>query len=202
VLDAIAARQQTHGRPPTVRELAQALGVGSTATIHQHLRVLEAKGFLARPRYRRRALRPLPPPQRPPAAGAAGPRMARAPLLGVIAAGRPIDAVEIADDDAFVELPESELGPGEHFALRVAGESMIDDGILDGDLIMVRRQDRADAGQTVVALIDGEATVKKLYFHGAEAELRPANATMRSFYVPRDRLVIQGVVVSLVRRYR
>jgi repressor LexA len=202
-LNTIVAQQESLGRSPTVREIAQALGVGSTATVHQHLRVLEAKGYLARLRYRHRALRPLSPPHRP-AAPAAPDRveMTRTPLLGLIAAGRPIDAIETVDDDAYVDVPSSYLAAGEHFALRVVGESMIDDGILDGDLILVRRQDRADAGQTVVALIDGEATVKKLYFRGAEAELRPANATMQSFYVPRDRLVIQGVVVSLVRRYR
>lgn len=123
------------------------------------------------------------------------------PLLGVIAAGRPLDAVEVLDEDALVDIPASYLSSGEHFALRVVGDSMIEDGICDGDLILVRRQNRAEPGQTAVALVDGEATVKKLYYHGEQAELRPANAAMQSLFVPRDRLVIQGVVISLLRRY-
>jgi len=200
VLEVVQAWKQEHGQAPTVRELAGRLGVSSTATIHQHLTALEGKGYLARRRYRHRSLLPQMPPRRPPAARAG--EVAQVPLVGSIVAGRPLEAVEVMDDEALVDIPASYLSAGEHFALRVHGESMIDDGIRDGDIILVRRQDRAENGQTVVALVDGEATVKRLYLRGAEAELRPANASMASLLLPLDRLAIQGVVVSLLRRYR
>lgn len=192
----------TYGRPPTVREIAGELGVSSTATIHQHLRALETKGYLTRRRYRHRALQPVVPPRPVKLQRIAMlSEMAQVPLVGRIAAGRPIDAVEILDDDALIDIPSSYLSTGEHYALRVVGDSMIEEGIHDGDVILVRRQDKAEPGQTVVALIDGEATVKKLYFRERLAELRPANATMQSLFVPRDQLTIQGVVISLLRRY-
>ncbi len=198
-LDAVRHWTQEHGCAPTVRELAELLGVTSTATIHQHLTALEAKGYLARARYRHRSLQAQVPPRRPPTARRDD--TTQVPLVGSIVAGRPLEAIEVLDDEALVEVPSSYLTNGEHFALRVNGESMIDDGIREGDLLLVRRQDRAASGQTVVALVDGEATVKRLYLHGAQAELRPANTTMSSLFVPLDRLTIQGVVVSLLRRY-
>jgi len=201
VLAAIDAWTKRHGRPPTVREIATALGVSSTATVHQHLTALEQKGFLSRRRYGHRALRPQMPPK-PPRTDPRTGDTAQVPLVGEIVAGRPIESVEVLDDDALVDIPASYLSSGEHYALRVRGESMIEDGICDGDLILVRKQDRAEAGQTVVALVDGEATVKRLYFHNEQAELRPANAAMESLFIPRDKLVIQGVVISLLRRYR
>jgi len=202
VMQIVESWRQTSGRAPTVREMADALGVSSTATIHQHLRALEHKGYLARQRYRRRAWQPVKPPRPPLLRRVAMPAdMAQVPLVGRIAAGRPIDAVEILDEDALIDIPSSYLSTGEHYALRVVGDSMIEEGIHDGDVILVRRQDKAEPGQTVVALIDGEATVKKLYFRERLAELRPANAAMQSLYVPRDQLTIQGVVISLLRRY-
>ncbi len=200
VLRVIGAWVDRHGRPPTVREIAEALGVSSTATVVQHLRALESKGYLARERYRHRDLRPHEPLRRPPRAFEA--EVVQVPLVGVIVAGRPLESVEVLGDEELVDIPASYLSTGEHFALRVRGESMIDDGICDGDVILVRRQDQAQAGQTVVALVEGEATVKRLYFHGAQAELRPANRTMEPIFVPRDQLTIQGVVISLLRRYR
>ncbi|NLH49171.1 MAG: repressor LexA [Myxococcales bacterium] len=138
-----------------------------------------------------------------PAAGLLRPvgRPVKVPLVGIIAAGRPVDAVEVLDEDALIDIPASYLSTGEHFALRVVGDSMIEDGICDGDLILVRKQDHAESGQTVIALTEGEATVKKLYYHGDQVELRPANAAMQSFFLPRGRLVIQGLVISLLRRY-
>lgn len=201
VLAAVSAWREKHRRAPTVRELAAALSLSSTATVHQHLSALTAKGYLTRTRYRHRGLRACSPPIH----GRFGDEQAavqRVPLLGAIVAGRPLEAVEVRDDDETIELPATFLSAGEHFALRVTGDSMIDDGILNGDVIVVRRQSTAEIGQAVVALIDGEATVKRLYFHGSQAELRPANAAMDSIYVSRDALTLQGVVVSLLRSYR
>ena len=120
------------------------------------------------------------------------------PLLGLIAAGRPIEAIENPEP---VEVPESMLGPGERYALRVRGDSMIEDGIHDGDLIVVRRAPRAEDGQTVVAVIEGEATLKRFFRRGPRAELRPANRALRTLNIPAASVEIRGILVGLVRRY-
>ena len=129
------------------------------------------------------------------------PEAATLPLLGTIAAGRPIEAIE---NPEAIEVPASLLGAGERYALRVRGDSMVDDGIQDGDVVVVRSARRAENGQTVVAIVDGEATLKR--FHGPErggrwVELRPANAAMKPLRVAADRLEIRGVLVGLLRRY-
>jgi repressor LexA len=121
------------------------------------------------------------------------------PLLGMVAAGEPIEAVEIPDN---VDVPQSLLRGGECFALRVKGDSMIEEGIHDGDIILVRKQERAENGQTVVALIDNEATVKKFYRKGKSIELRAANPDMEPIMIEADKLEIKGVVIGLLRSYR
>lgn len=124
------------------------------------------------------------------------------PLLGTIAAGRPIEAIEAREE---IEVPASLVGAGgsgERYALRVRGDSMVEDGIHDGDLVVVRSSRRAENGQTVVAIVDGEATLKQL--HGAGTpwiELRPANAALKPIRVPADRVEIRGVLIGLLRRY-
>jgi len=123
---------------------------------------------------------------------------ATVPLLGLIAAGRPIEAVENPEP---IDVPESLLGPGERYALRVSGDSMIEDGIKDGDLVLVRRAARAENGQTVVAIVDGEATLKRFFRRGVQVELRPANAALRPMQCPASRVEIRGVLVGLLRRY-
>jgi repressor LexA len=121
----------------------------------------------------------------------------RIPMLGIVAAGKPIEPVAQKE---FIDLP---LGNEESFALRVEGESMRDEGIMPGDLVIVRRQARASTGQTVVALVNGEATVKKYYPKGDTIELRPANAAMQPIRVtPEDKFEIQGVVVGLIRHFK
>jgi repressor LexA len=122
------------------------------------------------------------------------------PLAGQVAAGSPIEAIE---DNESVDVPEEMLGSGEYFALKVRGRSMVEEGIFDGDTIVVRRQTTAENGQTVVALLGGqEATVKKYYRRKDEVELRPANAAMSSIFVRKGEFEIQGVVVGLMRKYR
>lgn len=192
---------ERYGQSPTVREIAEALGVSSTATVVQHLRALESKGYLTRQRYRHRDLRSHDPPRRSPSRPHEV-EIAQVPLVGVIVAGRPLESVEVLGDEELIDIPASYLTTGEHFALRVRGESMIEDGICDGDVILVRKQSQAQPGQTVVALVEGESTVKRLYWRGEQAELRPANHTMESIFVPCEQLIIQGVVISLLRRYR
>ena len=120
-------------------------------------------------------------------------------MAGLVAAGSPIEAIEQRET---IDVPEEMLGAGEYFALKVRGNSMVDEGIVDGDTIVVKKQATAENGQTVVALVDGEATVKKLYRKKGGVELRPANASMEPIFVRERELVIQGVVVGLLRKYR
>jgi len=131
-----------------------------------------------------------------PGPATAGPSMI--PLLGTIAAGRPIEPVESPEE---IEVPASMLGTGERYALRVQGDSMIEDGIQDGDVVVVRRAERADAGETVVAIVDGEATLKRFHPARGHVELRPANAALEPIRVRADRVEIRGVLVGLFRRY-
>ena len=139
---------QEFGTAPSYEEIRRRLGLSSLSTVYKHLKQLERKGCLRSPwMSQKRALSLV---------GLGRPAVAL-PLLGLVAAGSPIEAVEVADQ---VEVPESLLRGGECFALKVRGDSMIEDGIHDGDLILVKKQESAENGQTVVALIEGEATVK------------------------------------------
>jgi repressor LexA len=127
---------------------------------------------------------------------AAGP--STIPLLGTIAAGGPIEPIETPEE---IEVPASMLGTGERYALRVQGDSMIEDGIQDGDVVVVRRAQSADAGETVVAIVDGEATLKRFHPARGQVDLRPANAALEPIRVRADRVEIRGVLVGLFRRY-
>ena len=180
------------GYGPSLREIAEGLGLSSVATVHQHVTALVEKGALRHPGpNRKRGLEPV--------GRRSGGGTAILRLAGTIAAGAPIEALEEAEE---VEIPERFLAGGECFALRVRGESMVEDGIRDGDVIVVRSQQEADNGQTVVAILEGEATLKRFYRRGGTVELRPANEAMQSLFVPADRVRIRGVVVSLLRRFR
>ena len=121
------------------------------------------------------------------------------PLLGRVAAGKPIEAVEDVD---VIEVPPSMIGSGEHFVLQVKGDSMKDDGILDGDFVVVRKQPTAENGETVVAIVNNEATIKKYYKKKRDVELRPANEGMESIVVKHGDLRIQGKVVGVLRHFR
>jgi repressor LexA len=115
-----------------------------------------------------------------------------------VAAGKPIEAVENVD---VIEVPPSMIGSGEHFVLKVKGDSMKDDGILDGDFVVVRKQPTAENGETVVALINNEATIKKYYKRKRDVELRPANDEIESIIVKRGDMRIQGKVVGVIRHF-
>lgn len=193
-----------NGTAPTYEEIRRHFGFRSYNSVFKHIRQLESRGFLASPgKHRKQAFRLTEPElggaalAATAAAAAAGVRL---PLLGVVAAGQPIEALENRET---IEVPESFLGSGEHFALRVRGDSMVEDGIHDGDILLVRRQESAENGQTVVALVDGsETTVKRFYRKGARVELRPANPAMKPLVVDGARVTIQGVVVGLIRKYQ
>jgi repressor LexA len=171
---------------PTVREIALEVGVSSTATIHQHLAALEAKGYIRRDSYKHRAIE-LPHAARP---------AVNVPLLGRIAAGQPILAAENREEE--LPLPRDLVGEGETFALAVKGESMIEAGIYDGDLVVVRRQASASNGDVVAAMLGEEATVKFFYREADRIRLQPANSTMEPIYA--REVTILGKVILVIRK--
>ncbi|MDN5344984.1 MAG: repressor LexA [Clostridia bacterium] len=193
VLNYIRQFIDLHGYPPTVRDICQATGLRSSSTVHGHLSRLEKKGYIRRDPTRSRAIEILTPY---PAASHNTRSMVSVPLLGKIAAGQPILAVENIED--VYPLPSELAGSEDSFMLQVRGESMIEAGILDGDYLIVRPQDQAENGDIVVALLDEEATVK--YFHRYEdhIELLPANSRFHPIKV--QEVTILGKVIGLYRR--
>jgi len=214
VLEFIQRSIDGRGYPPTLREIGEHMGIRSTNGVNDHLKALEKKGYLAREDLKSRALRPLklpnggarPDPQLVPLDGAMQGRMVEVPLLGRVAAGQPLLAVENREDTVKIDRfflgnsPEREV-----FALRVKGDSMIEDGIHDGDFIFVKKQISADKGDIVVALIDDEATVKRYYPEGDVIRFQPANASMEPILVKRrdfKSVNLIGVVSGVYRKIR
>ncbi len=185
----------SEGVPPTHREIRDHFGFSSYGTVYKHLRLLREKGYLSRDAHQKRGMRLLAGEGREPAQG----ELPELPFLGRIAAGAPIEAIE--GDEVLTVPPHLVAARGEHYVLEVVGDSMIEEGIHEGDLVIVARHDRADAGQMVVALIDGEATVKRFFPEGDRVRLQPANQQMQPIYVESGDLRIQGIVVGLMRRF-
>jgi repressor LexA len=183
---------EEHGYAPTLSEVGQYFRLSSLATVHKHLKNLEGKGYIHRTHNHSRALE---------IAGKGARNGAREiSLLGQVAAGLPIEAIEGQDT---ITVPEEFVRRDGTFCLRVKGQSMIDEGIRDGDYIIVESRDAANQGETVVALIGGEATVKKYFVENdGRVRLQPANPTMDPIYVDEEGLQIRGVVVGLMRHYR
>jgi repressor LexA len=189
ILQYITRHIAHHGHAPTLNEIGQALKIRSRGTVHRYIESLIAKGHLYRTGRGWRGLR---------LAGESYRRLTILPLAGRIVAGRPLEAIA---DEREVNFSELLLGP-DRFALRVTGDSMIDAGILDGDIVIVRRTPEARNGDLVVALVDNdEATLKRLRLHGDRIELMAANPTLASMIYPAKRVRIQGVVVGQVRLY-
>lgn len=181
-----------HGYAPTLAEVGQYFGLSSLATVHKHLHNLEQKGFIKRQHNHSRGLEVAPTEKGEPAKAIR--------LLGTVAAGAPIEAIE---NDETISVPDDFVRRDNTFCLRVKGDSMIEDGIRDGDYIIVEERDSADNGETVVALIGNEATVKKFYRESSgQVRLQPANSTMQPIMVGEGDLAIRGVVVGLMRHYR
>jgi len=192
ILDFIRSYRDEQGISPTQREIREKFQLSSFGTVQKHLKRLEEKGALSRQWNRSRGISPSP------AANAQSRSSREVALLGSVAAGRPIEPFP---DNEAIEVPSSLLGKGEHFVLRVRGDSMVDDGIRDGDYVVVSRRPNATNGQTVVALIRGEATLKRYYSEGARIRLQPANATMKPIMADARDVVVQGVVTGLIRDY-
>jgi repressor LexA len=193
ILDFISRSIAKRGYPPTLREIGSHFGIKSTNGVNDHLRALEKKGYLQREDLKSRALRPI--------VSSTG-QIVEVPVLGRVAAGQPLLATRNYEDT--VKVDRFFIGENrEVFALRVKGQSMIEDGIFDGDYVFVRKQLQANAGETVVVMIGDEATVKRYYPEGDTIRFQPANAQMEPILVrKRDfkSVNILGIVIGVYRK--
>jgi repressor LexA len=196
ILDFIREFNQKKGFAPTHKEICEEFGYSSYGTVHKHLKLLEAKGYLRRHWNQKRGVELA--DEVTPTGGGDGEN--ELPFYGIIAAGRPVEAV--AGNDQVV-VPDHLLGDraNDHFVLRVVGDSMIDEGIHDGDLVVVSRREIAATGEMVVALVGDEATLKRFYPEGPQVRLQPANARMEPLFVPANDVKVQGIVVGLMRKF-
>ena len=230
LLSFIDSHLKESGVSPSFEEMKEALSLRSKSGIHRLISALEERGFLRRHHHRARALEVVrlpenmahqkPAVRRDVAAAPFAPNVIRGdfsgrmpgvrtaadavavqlPLYGRIAAGQAIEALR--DDGAHIEVPVAMLGAGDHFALEVSGDSMIEAGILDGDTVIIRRGETAETGQIIVALIDStEVTLKRIRRRGASIALEPANAKYETRLLPPDRVRVQGRLVALLRKY-
>jgi repressor LexA len=192
ILECIREFSDSHGYPPTVREIGTVVGLSSSSSVQFHLNKLAEAGLINKGNELNRSITlPARAHKQSVTSG-----VVNLPVLGRVAAGYPMLAVEDIQDA--YPVPADMLSGEEGFMLRVRGESMIDDGILDGDFVIVRQQESAENGDTVVAMVEDEATVKRFYKEKDQIKLQPANATMQPMYFPTVRLV--GKVVGLMRR--
>lgn len=197
ILDFISQYIQVNGHSPTLQEIADSMGLSSLATVHEHLKSLEKKGVIKRYDGAVRGIEIVDNSVN------ANLSAVELPLIGYIAAGEPIEAIENEMSTVMVS-PDMVSKSKRCFVLQVRGTSMIDEGIMDGDYVVLKQQDTAENGQIVVALIDeGFATLKKFYKEkNGVIRLQPANEEMDPIMVNSDQVKIQGVVTGIVRRYR
>jgi repressor LexA len=220
----INERLKEAGVPPSFDEMKDALDLRSKSGIHRLITALEERGFIRRLPNRARAIEVIKLPELSPGAGSSrrgftpsviegnlgkgrssasvddGERPVAVPVMGRIAAGTPIEALQTRSHT--ISVPPDMLGSGEHYALEVRGDSMVDAGILDGDLALIQRNETADTGDIVVALIDDEeATLKRFRRRGASIALEPANTSYEVRILPPNRVKIQGKLIGLYRKY-
>ncbi len=195
ILDFIHQYIQKFGHSPTLQQIAEATGVSSLATIHEHLVNLEKKGVLRRYRGKVRGIEILDKEL----LAMKENNQIKLPVLGLVAAGKPIEAYP--DSDAFLSVPSSLLsGRRRAFVLQVKGESMIDEGILDGDFVVVEEQNEAHNGDIVVAVLEGGlATIKRFYREKTRIRLEPANKKMKPIFA--RKVEIKGRVTGIIRRF-
>ncbi len=218
----IHERIKETGVSPSFDEMKEALDLASKSGIHRLITALEERGFIRRLAHRARALEVMKLPEQATASAPRGGRqpfrpdviegggrplpvepandIRELPLLGKIAAGTPIAAIE--HEKERLPVPEAMLGSGEHYMLEIEGDSMIEAGILNGDLVVIRKTDTASSGEIVVALVEGEeATLKRLRKKGASIALEPANRNYETRIFGPDQVAVQGRLVGLIRRY-
>lgn len=198
ILKYIEAYVDERGYPPSIREIGDRVGISSTSVVDYNLRVLERDGYIRRDREVSRGLELVGSPR---SQRQAQPRLVRIPVIGRIAAGLPIEAIE--DPGDVVELAVGSV-PDNCYALRVRGTSMIDDHIDDGDLVVIRPQPSVENGEIAVAIVNdttenGGATLKRLYREGDTVRLQPRNPAMQPILVPADQVEVRGKVVKLLR---
>jgi repressor LexA len=192
ILQFIRDFQKQRGVTPTHREICDHFGFSSYGTVYKHLSLLEKKGLIRRDWNQKRGVEIV---EKEPEAQSG---VRELPLFGYIAAGRPLD-VDVSNET--IAVPDHLTSRGENYVLKVRGDSMIEDGIFDGDLVIISRRERADNGEMVVANVNGEVTLKRLYQEGERVRLQPANSMMSPIYAPARDVAVQGVVVGLMRRF-
>src|SRR4029077_17915366 len=191
ILDYLNEFIQQHRYAPSLEEIGRRFGLSSLATVHKHLTNLQEKGFIKRAWNRSRSVEMVP--------TRSGGRSLELPLLGYVAAGLPIEAIATSET---IAVPEDLVGRRDTYVLRVRGNSMIDEQICDGDLVIVEDRKTAQNGETVVALLSGsDVTLKKLYRENGRVRLQPANPTMQPIFVDPEQVQVQGVVVGVMRKY-
>ncbi|NIP71835.1 MAG: transcriptional repressor LexA [Gammaproteobacteria bacterium] len=179
-----------HEQPPSLEEICEVLGLRSRGSLHKHIQALVAAGLVEPMNGKHRGVR---------LSGGLEPEGHQLPLLGYIAAGRPIEAIETPET---IDVPQVLRSEGSCYVLQVRGESMIEEGILDGDWVVIESREHARNGEIVVALIDNqEATLKRIQQRPGQVILHPANSTMEPMVYAPERVQIQGVVVGQMRRY-
>lgn len=195
VYDFIADFVQKNGYSPSFEEIGEGLGLNSLATVHKHISNLEKKGLLKRDFNRSRSIDVIPPRGRMKQVIASGDSL---PLVGIIAAGQPIEAVENPATISLADFSRSR----DVFVLEVRGDSMQDEHIVDGDYVLVEKVQNAHNGEIVVALVNGsDATLKRFYREGEQVRLQPSNAAMAAIMVPAAQVAIQGRVIGVLRKY-
>ena len=192
ILDYLGRHIERKGYAPTIEEIGDHFGLSSLATVHKHLTNLQEKGLIKRAWNRSRALELVP--------TQVAVRAVELPLLGRVAAGTPIEAVQSTET---IFVPEDMVGRKSTYVLQVKGDSMIEEQIRDGDYVIVEDRTTARDGEMVIALVDGEnVTLKKLYREGGgKVRLQPANSRMRPIFVDQDAVRVQGVVIGVLRKY-
>ena len=191
ILDYLNDFIQQHGYAPSLEEIGRRFGLSSLATVHKHLTNLQEKGFIKRAWNRSRSVELVP--------SRVGGRSVELPLLGYVAAGRPIEALVGSET---IAVPEDLVGKRDTYVLRVTGDSMIDEQIRDGDYVIVEDRHSADNGEMVIAMVNGaDVTLKKWYLEQGHIRLQPANPAMQPMILELDQVQIQGVVIGVMRRY-
>ncbi len=193
IYDYICQFVEREGYSPSLEEIGRHFGLSSVATVHKHVHHLVEKGFLKKAWNRSRSVEPVR------EEADAGSPLVELPILGSVAAGSPIEAVEQGDS---VSVPPEMTGRGDCYVLRVRGDSMIEDQIADGDMVVIESRHAARNGETVVAMLPGhEATLKRFYRSGDQVRLVPANAAMDPIEIHASEVEIRGVVRGLLRSY-
>jgi len=191
VIDFLSSFTQKNGFSPSYEEIAHGLGLTSLATVHKPVTNLQTKGLLQRAHNRSRSIDVLPP-------RSSKKGFDRLPLMGSIAAGKPIEAIETAESISLADI----IGNREVFALEVRGDSMRDEHIVSGDFVLVERTRTAREGEIIVALVDGyDATLKRFYREGNMIRLQPSNKEMAPIFAPAANVSIQGKVLGILRKY-